>query len=421
MVVNYFEKRLCMARNCLANWTRSLRWNLKLVSSRASCTAVLGLLCISFLSQPLHAQSTTERSTQVTTQERLETELWWPTKSTSPLRAYAGSKSCLQCHTQTERATSMQRAATVAGADDFLAGHLSPTLNTSAITYTLAKKATGLEFQVSDGLHESSQTLGWVFGAGDLGRTFLYPANGRWYQSQLSYYTRIAALDITTGLPPSHASSLQEAIGQQLSPQDARSCFNCHTVHATTSAGLDPLHAEPGIGCEACHGPGRDHSNTMSAATHAGNAATPDSKVVIFNPAKLSPSDSIDFCGSCHRSFADASLSTGQGAETAVVRFQPYRLEESKCWRATKDERLTCVACHDPHQPLNRDMVSYDNKCIACHDSKNLIATHPLSLCPKATSHCATCHMQKVTIASMHGDFTDHFIRIVRVGEPLPR
>jgi hypothetical protein len=159
----------------------------------------------------------------------------------------------------------------------------------------------------------------------------------------------------------------------------------------------------------------------MSAEhTSEGAAKSPDT--AIFQPATLSPSDSIDFCGACHRSFADASLSTGPQADRAVVRFQPYRLEESKCWRATQDRRLTCVACHDPHKPLQRDAASYDGNCLQCHSNEKLAGSkqHTAAVCPKATRDCVTCHMPKVNLPSMHGDFTDHNIRIAK-DESLPK
>jgi hypothetical protein len=142
----------------------------------------------------------------------------------------------------------------------------------------------------------------------------------------------------------------------------------------------------------------------------------------IFNPATLSPIDSIDFCGSCHRTFVDATLSLGETTSTAVVRFQPYRLQQSQCWRATQDARLTCVACHDPHTALNREPGSYDKRCLECHSpiGPGTAAEHVGKICPKAKSLCVNCHMPKVYVESMHGDFTDHRIRVTRAGEPFP-
>ena len=112
-----------------------------------------------------------------------------------------------------------------------------------------------------------------------------------------------------------------------------------------------------------------------------------------------------------------------KGLGDTIIRFQPYRLELSKCWGKTGDARITCIACHDPHTPLNRDLASYDKHCLQCHTkvaSKTTSAGAAKS-CPKATQQCVTCHMQKVEVASMHGQFTDHDIRIVRLGEAFPR
>jgi hypothetical protein len=103
--------------------------------------------------------------------------------------------------------------------------------------------------------------------------------------------------------------------------------------------------------------------------------------------------------------------------DSSVVRFQPYRLEKSRCWRETQDARLTCVACHDPHEPLNRNDVSYDKQCLSCHSIGNS-GKHAAAICPTgATEKCVSCHMPKVKVASMHGEFTDHFIRVVKAGE----
>ena len=67
--------------------------------------------------------------------------------------------------------------------------------------------------------------------------------------------------------------------------------------------------------------------------------------------------------------------------------------------------------------------MSYDKNCLQCHSgvAKDHIPKDNAKVCPKGTRDCVTCHMQKVELASMHGTFSDHFIRIVKDGEPLPR
>ena len=406
---------------------------------RKSWIWLAGSLCAILFASPLQPQHTgtsspeavprevptqvhhenSEATTQETTQERLESEPWWPTMSNAPLKAYAGSESCVKCHTEAAQSTSMRRAAALGSEDHFLKQDGAASLQSPPLSYRLQTAPGSLDYTVSSGGHTVTQKLAWVMGAGDLGRTFLYQADGHWQQSQMSYYTHTASLDITTGLGPPIGTGLAAALGQQLTAQEARACFSCHTVHATTSSGLEPLHAEPGIGCEACHGPAREHVTRMATAS----PETPARQASVFDPSKLSPEDSIDFCGSCHRSSADAKLSTTQDFRLTVVRFQPYRLQESKCWRLTKDERLTCVACHNPHKELNRDPVSYDRQCLQCHaaTSAKPAPLHAGLICPKAQSNCVTCHMPKVTVPSMHGQFTDHYIRISRAGEPIPR
>jgi hypothetical protein len=368
----------------------------------------------------LCAQHISDR-VEMTTEERLQTEAWWPTKPTLPMNAFAGSGTCIGCHKDEADAhpSSMARAATPATDSHFLAPGTRVHFGTQPLVYYLTASTAGGLILTAAGTHANTQKLDWVIGDGVLGRTFLYQADGRWFQSELTYYTTDHALDVTTGLSPDSQCFLN-TLGQVLTADETRRCFGCHTVHSTTTAGFNPLHAEAGLGCEACHGPGQEH--VTSARGMVGATRGSVSHATIYNPAKLSPADSIDFCGSCHRTFSDAMIAMGGITSTAAVRFQPYRLEESKCWRATEDERLTCVACHNPHQALNRDPAAYDLKCVTCHRAatRSSRADHLATVCPKATGLCTTCHMPKVKVPSMHGDFTDHDIRIVRPGEPMP-
>ncbi len=313
----------------------------------------------------------------------------------------------------------MARAASRVSNRESLLGSTGGRFESGELKYFLHDDLDGLELSVSRGNETDSQKLDWVMGSGELGRTFVYQRDGRWFQSRLSEYRTSPNLDVTTGLTiptiTDAGSDLAAALGKGLTTEEIRHCFSCHTVHATSSKGFNPAHAEAGLGCEACHGPGAAHTMAAEAKTiRNGGTAT-------FNPGKLAPADSIDFCGACHRTFGDVTQAANPANDSSVVRFQPYRLEKSRCWRETEDARLTCVACHDPHLPLVRDDASYDRRCLSCHRN-GVAADHAGKACPTgAKTQCVSCHMQKVKVASMHGEFTDHFIRIVKPGEGFQR
>jgi hypothetical protein len=199
---------------------------LSTVSTQITIAAMF-LLC----ALPLRPQSV---NLQTTTQERLDTEPWWPTQSNLPLNAFAGSSTCVRCHKDEASTNSMQRAATPAANATFLKGRPTQTFTSKPFTYSLTSTPSGLDYAVSDGPHRLSRKLDWVMGDGILGYTSLYQVDDHWYQSQVTFYTALSALDITTGLAPNvsaaPANRLASALGQPLSPDDTR-----------------PLHHLPGL------------------------------------------------------------------------------------------------------------------------------------------------------------------------------
>ena len=168
----------------------------------------------------------------------------------------------------------------------------------------------------------------------------------------------------------------------------------------------------PGVTCEGCHGPGANH-------VAAGKSGLIDEIAAkIMNPANLNPVDSVDYCGSCHRTWWDVVQDESPGPKS--LRFQPYRLQNSRCW-GKGDARITCVACHDPHQPLVTQAASYDDRCLACHVSEGKpSADHPGAACPASNKNCISCHMPQYQVVDIPVKFTDHQIRVVRSGVPIP-
>ena len=158
------------------------------------------------------------------------------------------------------------------------------------------------------------------------------------------------------------------------------------------------------------------------------NAHLVDALQGVFDSAppklgKLSAEDISSFCG------PDA-IAPGRTCDERPhlqgetnVRFQPYRLANSKCFGGT-DARISCLACHDPHQDVVREDSSYDAKCLSCHAAStqpaSAVARAGAPPCPVAKANCVSCHMPKVNLPGAHIKFTDQTIRIVKPEAPLP-
>jgi hypothetical protein len=306
----------------------------------------------------------------------------------------------------------MARAAAKPADADTLRNHQHLAFRSVGYSYEIASTENESTYSVSDGTSTVSQPLSWAFGVG--GQTYIFEKGGSLYESRVSFYPALEGLDLTLGHRPPLPNQIDNAPGRALSTTEARLCFGCHTTASTTSSQFDLKHVVPGVGCEACHGPGASHV----AAIHDGRIK--QGMKLILNPARFNPVDSVDFCGACHRTSWDVLLGGMTGI--ATVRFQPYRLEKSRCW-GKGDARLTCIACHDPHLPLARDETSYDQRCLGCHLNKaGLKTTHdrPGAACPVSASKCVTCHMPKYELPGFHAKFTDHWIRIARPGAAFP-
>jgi Cytochrome c554 and c-prime len=272
--------------------------------------------------------------------------------------------------------------------------------------YLVSRTATGAEYAVTDGQQAATVALNWVFGDRQFGDTFLYQQNGIYFESRVSYYRLPNGLDFTTGHPRFRPNRIQIALGRPMSPDEPPLCFGCHSTASSTEGQFHPERLIPGVTCEACHGPGAEHVVQMSLEY---DANTP---TLIFNPARLAPADSVDFCGACHRTSADVSASAVTGIFT--LRFPAYRLEQSACW-GEGDARLSCTACHDPHKPRVQNSAFYDKVCVSCHSpaagGRNG-TTHAIGICKVSNHNCVNCHMPKYRIPSMHTEFTDHKIAV---------
>ena len=369
-------------------------------------------------SLPLPAQSAGSSNGSLLTETRLKSSAWWPTKGIPGKEQYVGASECAKCHAAQAamiQNSAMARAATRA-ADAESLQHGPLTFQVGRYDYQISKRAERNVLKISKGASSFSTNLLWAFGVGHIGQTYVYEANGHFYESHLTFYTTTQALDITPGHPRTEPPSLEEGAGRRMAMDETPRCFGCHTTASTTKNHFDPQTMVLGVTCEACHGPGAEH--VAAAKSGADEQLIAES---ITNPSRFSSVESVDFCGACHRTYQDVVSDSATRIGTLNVRFTPYRLENSRCWKKA-DARITCVSCHDPHKPLSLDPASYDSNCLQCHLAAGAKKDNDTeaTACPVGVNLCVTCHMPKFRNVALHTSFTDHWIRIAAPGAPLP-
>ncbi len=265
-------------------------------------------------------------------------------------------------------------------------------------TYSINRMDGQSTYTVSDGEDKLTLALSYAFGHGSAGQTYLYQNEGRWYESRLSYYKETGRLDLTMGVPPGEPGGLAEAAGREMTPKDVAACFACHTTDSLSKGLVDFNVLQAGIGCTNCHTQPQAHLKSLAP---------------MKSLKTLTAEEQSEACGRCHRTWADIAANGPRGVNN--VRFQPYRLANSKCYDS-EDRRIGCVGCHDVHAPLEKNLAAYDGKCAACHVAGGKAA----KLCPKSKSDCASCHMPRFEMPGSHHQFTDHMIRIARKNETYP-
>ena len=398
--------------------------------------AVCILASVSFgqTSGQTSAQTSVQVSSSMLTALRVQAPGLWPTKGDAARDSYAGTAACARCHASkvaSQQKHSMARAAVHAADAEILRqyDHLSFRVGPYREEIVTRRGKSVLTVTAGDGAAPFSVDLLWAFGVGRMGQTYVYEKNGSYYESHLTFFSSSQDLNITPGQSSATPRTREEAAGRRMPPAESRACFACHTTASVTKNQLDGKGAVPGVTCEACHGPGASHVAAMNSGQQEQGAQ------LIMDPSRLDPVASVDFCGACHRTQEDVVSDVGLSALN--LRFAPYRLENSKCW-SKPDARLTCVTCHDPHQPLEHDPAFYDSRCLQCHvnqprakstadlrdsdhrdpghpdsghpDSGHPDSDHPGAACPVSTKNCTTCHMPKVESAIQHSTFTDHWI-----------
>jgi tetratricopeptide (TPR) repeat protein len=207
------------------------------------------------------------------------------------------------------------------------------------------------------------------------------------------------------------------------------SCHGCHVSQLSTNYDLKTdtyrtTWAEPGINCEACHGPAQEHVRVCQTAP-AGQAPH-DLKIIRTKPFTAEQINSM--CGSCHAKLSPVSKSFKPG-DRFFDRFDLTTLEHPDfypdgrdlgenytmtSWRMSpcvKSGKLSCVHCHTSS---GRYRFAGDEKpnaaCLPCHQEKVDNATaHTHHQVDSTGNRCIACHMPMTEFARMAR--SDHSMR----------
>jgi hypothetical protein len=324
--------------------------------------------------------------------------------------AYTGAKTCQPCHVA--EYTSQSASAHAAALSRVAEPHHHFPIGISITRapryrYEILGAETALHVHINDGTDVMDLPLEWVFGAGRQASTFVTKVNKDWYvEHYATWYPVVNSYGPTPGQEAVHPKSIAEAAGVLYNLKDPnfgiQGCFECHSTGPVSfdDKGDVTVH-ERGVRCESCHGPGSDH-----AADPRGHR--------MRNPGGLSATALNDFCGNCHRPPAAKNVAIDWNYAWNV-RHQPVYLSQSLCFLKSRGV-LSCLTCHDPHEPAAKKPVAFFNqKCLECHSDSS---RHKNQCLAKSRSNCIDCHMPLVS-PQPPLRFTNHWIGIYKTGAKL--
>jgi Cytochrome c554 and c-prime len=343
---------------------------------------------------------------------------------------YAGDEACRSCHKQQSEPyvhTAHHLTSQLAGPDSIL-GSFGPgddVLRTAnpGLHFTMEAKDDGYFETAVAGYPGMSfrdmtfrtERIDLVIGSGHRAQTYLYWRGDQLFELPVSSWLEGGARWVNSPGYDNGFANFERTIPPR--------CLECHaTFIRATAPGTFDNHYDrasfvPGVSCETCHGPGREH-----IARHApGSPSTPGQ--AILNPAGVSRDRQIDLCALCHNGIERQQL----GQAFSYLPGQPLSgylqpnpmdnttrpdvhgnqvglLKRSRCFLSSST--MTCTTCHDVHA-AERDAASYSGRCLQCHQVKACGMYKAMG--EQLAKNCIDCHMPLLAtraILATRGDET---------------
>jgi tetratricopeptide (TPR) repeat protein len=200
------------------------------------------------------------------------------------------------------------------------------------------------------------------------------------------------------------------------------SCHGCHVSQLTSNYDLRTdtyatTWAEPGINCEACHGPSAEHNRVFREAP----AGEKPEDIKIISWKNFTPEQKNDACSICHAKMSPVTATFAPG-DRFFNHFDMATLEDpdfypdgrdlgenytftswmmSPCAKAGK---LHCVSCHTSSGRYRFKAEEKANEaCMPCHEKHVKDATaHTQHQEGSAGNKCVACHMPMTSFARMN-------------------
>ena len=344
-------------------------------------------------------------------------------ESKTILAQYAGSASCRECHQEAfDRWKDSHHALAERPLDPKAdRGAFDPSHEIRHGTQTSAARAVGDRFELETlgfGGTRESYPVERVFGVSPLYQ-FLVPAKrGRFQVTELAYDPARKEWFNVYGEEDRRPGEWGHWTGRGMTWNVQ--CAGCHNTrlvkgyegktdtYATTMA-------EMGVGCEACHGPLREHVEWQRS-----NRATPTLDPTRY---RLPAGSVLPMCGSCHSRRVELT-GNFQPGDDFLDHFSLTIVDDTELYYADGQVReenfeyasfhssrmyakgVRCINCHEPHSAKTR--FEGDALCMQCHkeDTEQLKkidpATHSHHEPGTPGAHCVDCHMPLTTYMQRH-------------------
>lgn len=281
--------------------------------------------------------------------------------------SYIGSDACVACHPDVEQ-TNQFHAHTFA---------LNP-IRGAAPTYP--------EIATRAGVPEPPQTKTW----NDVSYVISGYTHGAFFVSSQGYIMTTGADGVNTqwnlDFPPNGTDAgfvPYKPNRTEPLPYDYQTCFRCHTTgpqplsidnpfSQDNRPGIRGTWNEPGVRCEACHGPGSNH------------APNPNARDLFVD-------SSVQTCARCH--LAGDDINTINAADGYIV----SNTQAAELAASGGHSQFSCMICHDPHASVTyQPEIGLRNTCTGCHTNANMAFHEGITYTRgdyAESMTCESCHM----------------------------